>query len=219
MREAEEIKTKRLAIRAWSDDELRAALDWQKSAVSLRIYNSMLAGVLCDPNHRLWHTNWEICLRSNGTTVGEIGFMGPANGCGEVEIACAILHEYRHKGYAREAVAAMTKWAFQNNDVYYIMAEEARDGMAAERALTKLGFRPTDRFGVEGRYYEIERTFVSQLKTMMSLGVSFGLLIGAAIMGNITAGVLIGTAAGYVVGSVLDVKERKKRENLRQMRQ
>ena len=135
-----------------------------------------------------------------------------------VEIACAILHEYRHKCYAREAVAAMTKWAFQNEDVYYIMAEEARDGMAAERALTRLGFRPTERFGEEGRYYEIERPFVSNLKTMMSLGVTFGLLLGAVLVRNLTAGTLIGAAAGYAVGSILDAKERKKRENLRQMR-
>ena len=219
MREAEEIKTKRLVIRAWSDDELRAALDRDQTAVCLRIYNSMLAGVTSYPLHRLWHTNWEICLRSNGVTVGEIGFMGHANERGEVEIACAILHEYRHKCYAREAVAAMTKWAFQNEDVYYIMAEEARDGMAAERALTRLGFRPTERFGEEGRYYEIERPFVSNLKTMMSLGVTFGLLLGAVLVRNLTAGTLIGAAAGYAVGSILDAKERKKRENLRQMRQ
>ena len=74
MKVSEEVKTKRLVIRAWTDDELRNALRGELTAASLRIYNSMLAGVTAYPIHRLWHTNWEIRLRSDGTLVGEIGF-------------------------------------------------------------------------------------------------------------------------------------------------
>ena len=215
---SEIIKTKRLQIRAWSDDELREALARELTPQSLRIYNSMLAGTTMHPAQRLWHTNWEISLRSDDTIVGEIGFMGHANARGEVEIACAILPECRHKGYAREAVAAMTKWAFRNESVYFVMAEEGREGQPAENALAKLGFCPTERFGEEGRYYEIERPFESSIKLMASLGVTFGLVIGGFIFGDVTAGVLIGACSGYAVGCILDAKERKERENLRQKR-
>jgi hypothetical protein len=53
MKVSEEVKTKRLVIRAWTDDELRNALKGGLTAASLRIYNSMLAGVTAYPIHRL----------------------------------------------------------------------------------------------------------------------------------------------------------------------
>ena len=218
MKVSEEIKTKRLVIRAWSDDELRAALAGPRSEASVRIYNRMLAGVTADPMHRLWHTNWEIRLRSDGTPVGEIGFGGHANDKGEVRMACAILPEYRHKGYAHEAVAAMKDWAFKNEFVYFIMVEESREGIHTQRAMQKLGFVPTNNMGERGRIYEAERPFESATKFMLTLGVSFGLVAGGFVLNDLTAGILIGAAAGYVIAWILDAKDRKNREKLRQNR-
>ena len=214
----EEIKTKRLVIRAWTDEELREALNGELSVTSLRIYNSMLAGVTAYPIHRLWHTNWEIRLRSDGTLVGEIGFAGHANEQGEVTMACAIHPDCRHKGYAREAVAAMRDWAFRNEFVYFVMVEESRDGIRAQRALQKLGFRPTERMGEKGRFYEAERPFESAVKHMLTLGVTFGLVAGGFVLNNLTAGILIGAGAGYVIAWILDAKDRRNREKLREKR-
>lgn len=218
MKVSEEVKTKRLVIRAWTDDELRNALKGELSASSLRIYNSMLAGVTAYPIHRLWHTNWEIRLRSDGTPVGEIGFAGPPDEQGEVKIACAILPEYRHKGYAHEAVAAMKDWAFQNEFVYFIMVEESREGICAHRALHKLGFVPTGRMGEKGPLYEAERPFESATKSMLTIGVTFGLLAGGFVLNDLTAGILIGAVAGYIIAWVLDAKDRRNREKLREKR-
>lgn len=218
MKVSEEVKTKRLVIRAWTDDELRNALRGELSAASLRIYNSMLAGVIAYPMHRLWHTNWEIRLRSDGTLVGEIGFTGHPNDLGEVEMACAILPEYRHKGYAHEAVAAMKDWAFRNEFVYFIMVEESREGVHTHRALHKLGFVPTGRMGEKGPLYEAERPFESATKSMLTIGVTFGLLAGGFVLNDLTAGILIGAVAGYVIAWVLDAKDRRNREKLREKR-
>lgn len=218
MKVSEEIKTKRLVIRAWTDEELREALNGEPSATSLRIYNSMLAGVTAYPIHRLWHTNWEIRLRRDGTLVGEIGFTGHPNDLGEVEMACAILPEYRHKGYAHEAVAAMKDWAFQNEFVYFIMVEESREGINAHRALHKLGFVPTNRVGEKGPYYEAERPFESATKSMLTVGVTFGLLAGGFVLNDLTEGILIGAAAAYVIAWILDAKDRRNREKLREKR-
>lgn len=218
MKVSEEIKTKRLVIRAWTDEELREALNGELSAPSLRIYNSMLAGVTAYPIHRLWHTNWEIRLRCDGTLVGEIGFTGHPDDLGEVELACAILPEYRHKGYAHEAVAAMKDWAFRNEFVYFIMVEESREGLDAHRALHKLGFVPTNRVGEKGPYYEAERPFESATKSMLTVGVTFGLLAGGFVLNDLTAGVLIGAAAAYVIAWILDAKDRRNREKLREKR-
>ena len=218
MKVSEEIKTKRLVIRAWSDDELREALAEQRSEASVGIYTQMLAGVNAYPIHRLWHTNWEIRLRSDGTPVGEIGFAGHPNDQGEVRMACAILPEYRHKGYAHEAVAAMKDWAFKNEFVYFIMVEESREGVHTERAMQKLGFVLTERMGEKGCYYEAERPFESATKFMLTLGVSFGLVAGGFVLNDLTAGILIGAAAGYVIAWILDAKDRRNREKLRQNR-
>ena len=218
MQAKEVIKTKRLVIRAWSDDELRAALAQERSEASERIYREMLAGVTLYPIHRLWYTNWEIRLRSDDTLVGEIGFGGHPNEQGEVNMACAIHPEYRHKGYAHEAVAAMKDWAFRNEFVYFVMVEESREGVCAERALQKLGFVPTGRMGTKGLCYEAERPFESAVKSMLTIGVTFGLVAGGFVLNDLTAGILIGAAAGYVIAWILDAKDRQNREKLRQIR-
>ncbi len=218
MKVTEVVKTKRLVIRAWTEDELRDALKAECSAASVRIYNAMLAGVKAYPIHRLWHTNWEIRLRSDGTLVGEIGFGGHPNDLGEVEMACAILPEYRHKGYAHEAVAAMKDWAFQNEFVYFIMVEESREGLLTQRAMEKLGFVSTGQMGKNGLRYEAERPFESAVKSMLTIGVTFGLLAGGFVLSDLTAGILIGAGAGYVIAWFLDAKDRRNREKLREKR-
>jgi GNAT superfamily N-acetyltransferase len=126
--------------------------------------------------------------------------------------------EYRHKGYAHEAVAAMKDWAFRNEFVYFIMVEESREGISAHRALHKLGFVPTNRVGEKGPYYEAERPFESATKSMLTVGVTFGLVAGGFVLNNLTAGILIGAGAGYVIAWILDAKDRRNREKLREKR-
>ena len=135
-----------------------------------------------------------------------------------MQLACAILPEYRHKGYAREAVAAMKDWAFKNEFVYFIMVEESREGVRADRALQKLGFVPTERMGEKGRMYEAERPFESAVKSMLTIGVTLGLVAGGFVLNDLTAGILIGAGAGYVIAWILDAKDRQNRKKLRQNR-
>lgn len=89
--------------------------------------------------------------------MGSIGFKGSANESGEVEVGYGIEEEHRRKGYGLEAVNVMMEWAFQNEKVYYIMAETLADNTASQRLLEKAGFTPTGTIGEEGPRFEKEK--------------------------------------------------------------
>lgn len=210
------IKTRRLVITPWTDDRLREALYEADSAQEKRRYSEMLSGARLYPDDRLWYTKWEMTLKSDGTPVGEIRFKGPANGMGEVELEYSLLPVYRGKGYGLESVSELIDLAFQSDGVYYILAEA--DDPMSQNLLTKLGFAPTDRFGENGRRFELERPVSSKTKDLASLGAALGLFLGVFPLGNLNAGILIGIFSGYAIGAYFDGKDRRIRENLRQKR-
>lgn len=210
------VKTKRLLITPWTDDQLREALYAATSAEEKRKYSEMLSGAQLRPDDRLWYTKWEITLRSDGTPIGEIRFHGPANRLGEVEISYLLLPEYRGKGYGVESVRELLDLAFQSDGVYFIMAEA--DDVMAQNLLKTLGFTETGRWGELGPRYELERPPSEKIKVLTSVGVSLGLMLGIFPLANLNAGILIGVFSGYAIGAYFEAKDRRIRENLRQKR-
>ncbi len=75
------------------------------------------------------------------TLVGSGGFMGrPAEG-GVVEIGYGTLGEFQGRGYATEAVSALTCWALTQPGVLQVIAEALPENTASVRVLEKSGFR------------------------------------------------------------------------------
>lgn len=210
------IKTERLRITPWTDEQLREALYAATTAEEKRAYNEMLSGAQMYPDDRLWFTKWEITLKSDGTPIGEIRFNGPADPLGEVALSYRLLPAYRGKGYGVESVKELIDLAFRSENVYFIMAE-AEDAMS-RNLLKKLGFSETSRYGEKGLLYELERPPSEKVKTLPSIGVALGLLLGIFPLGSLNAGILIGVFSGYAIGAYFDGKDRKIRENLRQKR-
>ena len=84
---------------------------------------------------------WLILLPAERSLIGDIGFKGPPDGYGVVEIGYSVLPAYQRRGYAGEAARALVRWAFAQPGVRRVIAECHEDNVASIRVLEKLGMR------------------------------------------------------------------------------
>jgi len=94
------------------------------------------------------HPDWEGWLTwyavridtDNPTLCGSIGFKGPPDQKGVVEIGYSVLPEFQGKGFATEIVTGLVRWACRQPMVRQIAAETTADNRASVRVLEKNGF-------------------------------------------------------------------------------
>jgi RimJ/RimL family protein N-acetyltransferase len=72
--------------------------------------------------------------------VGLTGFHGPPDTSGSVELGYEVEPVHRGKGYATEAAAAMTAWAFAVADVRKVICAIRPDNLASLAVVRRLGF-------------------------------------------------------------------------------
>jgi RimJ/RimL family protein N-acetyltransferase len=86
---------------------------------------------------------WYLLRPENGKwrVLGVCGFKGRPDEQGSVEIGYSILHPYRSKGYASEAVSRLVEWAFTHHTVNEVSAETFPHLSQSIRVLEKNGFR------------------------------------------------------------------------------
>lgn len=209
------IKTKRLILRPMSDAELAALIEKTADAELRAAYEEMLAGCKREPNKRVWHALWSMTSRETGAYIGDIDFKG-AEKNHAVEIGYGVLREYEGQGYATEAVQGMTKWAFEQKNVYFVEAETAPDNAASRRVLEKCGFVP-DGEGEEGPRFVLESALTNWTAIYMLLGISLGSSFGSH-GNNLAFGMSLGIAVGLCLGVALDASAKKTREEARNAR-
>jgi ribosomal-protein-alanine N-acetyltransferase len=83
---------------------------------------------------------WVMVERETDTVVGDIGFHGPPDESGTVEIGYSVLPDRRRRGYATEATRALTGWALDQPGVRAVAATCAPDNVGSIRALERAGF-------------------------------------------------------------------------------
>lgn len=88
---------------------------------------------------------WLILLPAEYSLIGDIGFKGPPDAAGTVEIGYSILALFRGHGYATEAAAALVEWAAAQGAVRRITAECLASNHASTRVLEKIGMRQIGR--------------------------------------------------------------------------
>ena len=86
---------------------------------------------------------WAIVERETSTVVGDIGFHGPPDADGVVEIGYSIVPGRQRRGYAIEGGAALIDWALAQPGVRGIVAGSARGNAASIATLERLGFERT----------------------------------------------------------------------------
>jgi len=86
---------------------------------------------------------WYAIRVDAGTPVlcGSVGFKGPPDPRGMVEIGYSVLPEYQGAGLATEMVAALVGWAFRQPEVHHIEAETTPENPASIRVLERNGFQ------------------------------------------------------------------------------
>lgn len=100
----------------------------------------MLAGVLEDAKNWLWHTHWQIAVKSEKRIVGGACFKGPPDARGAVELGYGIDDDYRGQGYMTEALREMVQWALAQPHVLAVVCETAKSNIASQQVLRKAGF-------------------------------------------------------------------------------
>ncbi len=83
---------------------------------------------------------WVMVERESGLVVGDIGFLGPPDQ-GSMEIGYAVVPSRRRLGYAAEAAAALTAWAFAQPGVRRLTARCLPGNLGSIRTLERTGFR------------------------------------------------------------------------------
>jgi RimJ/RimL family protein N-acetyltransferase len=80
-----------------------------------------------------------VVRREDSTVIGEIGFVGPPQQ-GATTIGYAIVPAARRRGYATEAIEALTAWAIAQPEVDEVRAQTLPDNEPSIRALLRAGF-------------------------------------------------------------------------------
>ena len=208
-----EVKTKRLLMRPMTDEEIEALSERADSDELRAAYAEMLDGCKRDPENRIWYAPWEMTLKDSRERVGEIGLNGPVKNH-SVEVGYGVMPEHEGKGYASEALKAMTQWAFGQKDVVFVEAETAPDNAASKRVLEKCGFVP-DGTGEEGPRFVLESPLTNWSTIYMLFGIAIGMSIGQ-MHGQMLWGMVIGMGLGFLAGTALNAKND--REALRRQR-
>lgn len=77
----------------------------------------------------------------DGMVVGDIGFHTPPDVRGAVEVSYGVADSQRGRGYATEALKALTRWAHRQG-VATVLAEVDPANQASQAVLAKAGFLP-----------------------------------------------------------------------------
>ena len=83
---------------------------------------------------------WAIVERATNEVVGDIGFHGPPDDGGRVEIGYAVVSLRRLRGYASEALAALVRWAGGQPGVTEVTARCEPSNGGSIRTLERGGF-------------------------------------------------------------------------------
>lgn len=122
---------------------LRAADGLREFFVSGDVSSAWLerlrTAVAADP----WVHGFAVVDLESNSVIGSVGFKGPPDGDGIVEIAYGIAPGHQGKGYATEAAAAGVAFAFASSVVRLVRAHTLPTPNASTHVLSKCGFEKT----------------------------------------------------------------------------
>jgi [ribosomal protein S5]-alanine N-acetyltransferase len=83
---------------------------------------------------------WVMIERDTCSVVGDIGFIGPPNASGSIEVGYSVIPDRRRRGFATEAARAIVAWAFDQPGVTVVVAGCDSDNAPSIRTLERIGF-------------------------------------------------------------------------------
>lgn len=115
----------------WPPENLRDALPW------------FFEQVIAHPSKCHWFL-WYAVLRPSdelgAMLVGSLGFKGPPDEAGRVEIGFSLLPQFQGRGLASEMIRALAPWALGQPGVALIFADTEIGNESSARVLMNAGF-------------------------------------------------------------------------------
>ena len=117
-------------VPAWVADELENFLKYR------------LGQLRVDPTIRVWLGRAMVLTEDSGTrrVVGSIGFHGPPDAQGRLEVGYSVDPPYRRRGYASESVKALFDWAHATHGITRFIASISPDNDPSLRLTAAYGF-------------------------------------------------------------------------------
>jgi ribosomal-protein-alanine N-acetyltransferase len=118
---------------------MRVPADWPGEDLRdfLPVYGQIVSAEAAEAGWGIW-----LALHpAEQSLIGDIGFKGPPDSAGRVEIGYSILPAFRRQGYASEAARALVGWALAQPDVRRVAAECLDDNRASIRVLEHAGLQ------------------------------------------------------------------------------
>jgi RimJ/RimL family protein N-acetyltransferase len=97
-----------------------------------------------------------VLVRQDGLAVGGMGFHGVPDEEGRAEVGYDLVEGARGRGYATEALRALSEWALARDDVHTLFATIDRDNLASQAVVSRVGFKRVSEDD-EGLAYELGR--------------------------------------------------------------
>ncbi len=88
--------------------------------------------------------SFAITLRTNGQLIGHCRLGPERDSPNHAGIAFTLNQDYWGQGYATEAVRALLRYGFEQQNMQYLFAECQSENLAAKRVLEKVGMQPTE---------------------------------------------------------------------------
>jgi len=95
----------------------------------------------------LFYTFWLVVDKQTRTIVAELGFKGPPDEAGTVEIGYGTMPAMQGRGYMTEAVKGILQWASTRPDINTVLAETRSSNTPSIRVVQKNGFDHFDKKG------------------------------------------------------------------------
>ncbi len=90
--------------------------------------------------HFIFYTFWIVVEKSSAIIVAELGFKGPPDKEGAVEIGYGTMPGYEGRGFMTEAVAGICGWAKEQKEITTMLASINKTNLASLRIVQKNNF-------------------------------------------------------------------------------
>jgi len=118
-------------VPAWLADELENFIKFRLGQLRL------------DPTIRVWLGRAMVLTEDDGSrrVVGSVGFHGPPDALGRLEVGYSVDPPFRRRGYARESVRALFDWAHATHGITRFVASVSPDNEPSLRLTAGFGFQ------------------------------------------------------------------------------
>ena len=134
------IETERMRLVPHAPEDVQIMLDAMSPEDRAQVSPVWLARAQAATEPDVWILGCALIHRETGERLGTCAFKNPPGPDGVVEIAYGVAPTYEGRGYATEAAAALTAFAFDQPDIRLVCAHTLSTTNASARVLTKCGF-------------------------------------------------------------------------------